>query len=82
MTVKSGRMSASSAQHCRIIFMASGCARFLLTEGRIRGGGFFTFSRISVKINKCDKDHPVGFTSKLKRNSYFESITKYTIITI
>jgi hypothetical protein len=48
MTMKSGRMSGISAQHWRIILMASGGAAPLLTDGRIIGGGLFTFSRISV----------------------------------
>lgn len=49
--LKSGLISACSAQHWRIILIASGGAAPLLTEGRIKGGGRLTFSIISVKNN-------------------------------
>jgi hypothetical protein len=42
-------MSGDSAQHCRMMLIASGGATPLLTEGRINGGGRFTFSKISEK---------------------------------
>lgn len=45
--LKSGLISGCSAQHWRMIFIASGGAAPLLTEGLIRGGGRFTFSIIS-----------------------------------
>lgn len=47
MLLKSGRLSGCSAQHCLMIFIASGGAAPLLTDGRIKGGGRFTFSIIS-----------------------------------
>lgn len=45
--LKSGRISGVSAQHCRIIFIASGGAAPFDTDGRINGGGFFNFDTIS-----------------------------------
>lgn len=45
--LKSGRISGISAQHWRIIFMASGGAAPLETDGRIKGGGRFIFVIIS-----------------------------------
>jgi hypothetical protein len=46
--MKLGLMSGFSAQHCRMILMASGGAAPFDTEGRIRGGGRRIFSSISV----------------------------------
>lgn len=45
--LKSGRISGASAQHCRIILMASGGAAPFDVFGRISGGGFFIFAIIS-----------------------------------
>lgn len=45
--LKSGRISACSAQHCRIILIASGGAAPFDTDGRMSGGGFFNFDNIS-----------------------------------
>lgn len=47
--LKSGRISGISAQHCRIILIASGGAAPLDTLGRISGGGFFILAMISVE---------------------------------
>lgn len=44
---KSGRSSGFSDQHCRIMLIASGGAAPFDTEGRMRGGGFFSFAMIS-----------------------------------
>lgn len=41
-------MSGDSAQHWRIILIASGGAAPLLTDGLINGGGLITFSIISI----------------------------------
>lgn len=49
--LKSGRMSGCSAQHCRIMLMASGGAAPLETDGRISGGGFFSLDIISSADN-------------------------------
>lgn len=44
---KSGLSSGFSDQHCRIMLIASGGAAPFETEGRMRGGGFFSFAMIS-----------------------------------
>lgn len=44
-------MSGVSAQHCRIIFIASGGAAPFDTDGRINGGGFLIFDIISSGDN-------------------------------
>lgn len=49
--LKSGRISGCSAQHCRMIFIASGGAAPFDTDGRISGGGFFIFDIISSADN-------------------------------
>lgn len=59
ITIKSGLMSGSSAQHCLIILIASGGAAPLLTDGRMRGGGCFTFSRISVQEARKGKENEI-----------------------
>lgn len=51
---KSGLISAVSAQHWRMMFMASGGAAPLLTDGLISGGGLITFSIISARYETCD----------------------------
>lgn len=45
--LKSGRISGNSAQHWRIMLIASGGAAPLDTDGLINGGGFFSFKMIS-----------------------------------
>lgn len=45
--LKSGRSSGCSDQHWRMILMASGGAAPFDTDGRINGGGFFSFDIIS-----------------------------------
>lgn len=45
--LKSGRISGVSAQHCLIIFIASGGAAPFDTDGLINGGGFLIFVIIS-----------------------------------
>lgn len=62
ITMKSGRMSGSSAQHCLIIFTASGGAEPLLTDGRISGGGLFSFSRISWENEQNKISHKKLFS--------------------
>lgn len=49
--LKSGRISGVSAQHWRMILIASGGAAPFDTDGRIRGGGFFNLDIISSADN-------------------------------
>lgn len=46
--LKSGRISGFSAQHCRIILIASGGAAPFDTDGRMSGGGRLIFFIISA----------------------------------
>lgn len=50
--LKSGRISGVSAQHCRMILIASGGAAPFDTDGRINGGGFFNFCIISSAFSE------------------------------
>lgn len=47
--LKSGRISGISAQHWRIILIASGGAAPFDTLGRMSGGGFFILAMISAE---------------------------------
>lgn len=49
--LKSGRISGVSAQHWRMILIASGGAAPFDTDGLIKGGGFFNFDIISSADN-------------------------------
>lgn len=50
--LKSGLISGCSAQHCRMILIASGGAAPFDTDGRISGGGFLIFDIISSADNE------------------------------
>lgn len=49
--LKSGLISGCSAQHCRMILMASGGAAPFETDGRMSGGGFLIFDIISSGVS-------------------------------